>query len=84
MKSFSRLTIVLVFMCGLAVSCKFGAPTQGATLSVNSSSCKGCGKCVVVCNADAISLIDGKAVIDPTKCIKCGKCVSACPYDAVW
>jgi [FeFe] hydrogenase (group B1/B3) len=49
------------------------------------SSCMGCvaHPCHSVCPKDAISMVDGKSVIDQDKCIKCGKCKAVCPYDAV-
>jgi uncharacterized Fe-S center protein len=40
--------------------------------------CKGCGRCVAQCPADAIIMKRGKAVIDPEKCIGCGECNIAC------
>jgi uncharacterized protein len=60
------------------------SPTSGAFLSVDSHLCSGCRKCVNVCNADAITIIGNKAIIDPTKCIQCFKCLDACPYDAIY
>lgn len=39
--------------------------------------------CVAVCPRNAISVVDGKTVIDKEKCISCGKCKKACPYDAI-
>lgn len=39
--------------------------------------------CVNECPVNAISLGDGKMVIDQDKCIKCKKCVKACPYNAI-
>jgi len=47
--------------------------------------CMGCTAhpCREVCPREAISMKDGKSVIDPEKCIKCGKCKSVCPYDAI-
>ena len=46
--------------------------------------CRGCGKCLVAenCPSRAVSMIDGKAVIDDTKCTKCGVCVGKCPFGA--
>ena len=50
-----------------------------------SNMCKGCTAhpCQEVCPKDAISMVNGKSVIDQEKCIKCGKCKSVCPYDAI-
>lgn len=50
-----------------------------------SDMCQGCiaHPCMEVCPKDAITQVNGRAVIDQDKCIKCGKCKSICPYDAV-
>ena len=47
--------------------------------------CQGClaHPCMEVCPKDAISLVQGKSVIDQNKCIKCGKCADECPYGAI-
>ncbi len=47
--------------------------------------CRGCvaHPCHYVCPRDAITMVNGKSVIDQSKCIKCGKCKEACPYDAI-
>ena len=44
-----------------------------------SSGCLGYGSCVKVCPFDAISVINGVAVVDKEKCKACGKCVEVCP-----
>ena len=41
--------------------------------------CVGLGTCVKVCPFEAISVIEGVAVVDYAKCRGCGLCVSACP-----
>ncbi len=41
--------------------------------------CLGYGECKAVCEFDAISIVDGIAVIDRDKCKACGKCIAACP-----
>jgi len=41
--------------------------------------CLGYGSCVKVCPFDAISILDGIAVIDYEKCKACGKCIDECP-----
>ena len=41
--------------------------------------CKGCGACVEHCQQQALTLVDGKAVVDMTRCILCGYCAEECP-----
>ena len=69
------------------------------TLTVLDDACKGCASnriyvtdlcqgcvarpCEQTCKFGAISIIDGKSVIDETKCKKCKMCISACPYNAI-
>ena len=47
--------------------------------------CRGCKKCAVAgnCPSKAVSMVDGKAVIDAQKCTSCGVCVGKCPFGAV-
>ena len=45
--------------------------------------CKGCGACEENCPNHAITVQDGKAVVDPELCILCGYCVPHCPQFAL-
>lgn len=45
--------------------------------------CLGNGSCVKACNFDAISVINGVAIVDKEKCVACGQCVSACPKSLI-
>ena len=47
--------------------------------------CMGClaHPCNEVCPKGAITMQNGRSVIDQDKCIKCGKCKTVCPYDAI-
>lgn len=47
--------------------------------------CRGCvaHPCTTVCPKGAVSIVNGRSVIDQEKCIKCGRCKAACPYDAI-
>ena len=45
--------------------------------------CLGLGGCAKVCAFDAITIVDGVAVVDDDKCVTCGKCVKACPKNLI-
>ena len=45
--------------------------------------CIGCGICVKTCPNKALSLIDGKAVVNHDLCILCGYCNPVCPVFAI-
>ena len=45
--------------------------------------CMGLGDCAAVCQNDAISVINGVAVVDKELCGGCGKCVAACPKQVI-
>ena len=55
------------------------------TFSFDSEICRGCKKCMVAenCPSKAVSVTEGKAVVDASKCTKCGVCVGKCPFGAV-
>lgn len=52
-------------------------------IEVNKNKCDGCGKCVEACGYDAITVVNGKAVIDLNLCSLCRACVKACTEDAI-
>ena len=45
--------------------------------------CLGLGTCKEYCKFDAISIIDGLAIIDEEKCVMCGKCIEVCPKSII-
>ena len=45
--------------------------------------CNGCEACVQVCPVNAISMVEGKAKIDPFQCTGCGACIPICPQEAI-
>lgn len=47
------------------------------------SGCIGLGNCVNKCKFDAISIVDGIAVVDDKKCTGCGECLKACPKSLI-
>ena len=66
-------------VCGPACS---GCPDAKV---VSTPNCRGCfaRPCVYNCPKKAVSVVDGRSVIDQSLCIKCGKCIAACPYHAI-
>jgi len=47
------------------------------------SFCKGCGTCVKTCPNNALTLENGKAVVNHKLCILCGYCNPVCPEFAI-
>ncbi len=50
---------------------------------IDSERCVGCSRCYLYCPDGAISMKDGKAVVDYGFCKGCGICVRICAKDAV-
>ncbi len=46
--------------------------------------CIGCGACISVCPAEAVSINDnGVAEVDEILCLGCGACAEACPQEII-
>jgi ferredoxin len=59
-------------------------PMEGVFLYFEEKLCTGCGNCTQgSCFVDAVTLVDGKTVIDREKCRVCGRCVELCPAGAI-
>lgn len=54
----------------------------GRIAELNAEACTGCGLCVEHCRFDALSMVDGLAVVDPVACEGCGVCGLVCPTEA--
>jgi len=52
------------------------------SLNVDSNKCKSCKRCMSL-GCPAISMKNGKAVIDNTLCVGCGVCKQLCAFDAI-
>ncbi len=63
--------------CALLKYVKHNAP-----LKVESDKCKSCKMCMKL-GCPAISIKNGKAVIDNTQCVGCGICKELCKFDAI-
>ena len=51
-------------------------------LKVDTDACRGCRSCMKL-GCPAISIKNGKAVIDNTLCVGCGVCQQLCAFDAL-
>jgi Na+-translocating ferredoxin:NAD+ oxidoreductase RNF subunit RnfB len=65
-----------------AIDCLAAMKVAGGPLECTFG-CLGYGSCAKVCPNDAISIVDGKAVVNSDACIACGKCVGACPRNII-
>ena len=47
--------------------------------------CQGCvaRPCQSTCKFGAVSIVNGRSIIDDSKCKKCQMCIKACPYNAI-
>lgn len=65
----------------LEAACKGCVPSRVFVTNL----CQGCvaRPCVTACNFGAVTLVDGKSVINGEKCVGCMKCVKVCPYSAI-
>ena len=61
----------------------FDPATKTGARTVCDVSCIGCGLCVKKCPADAIHVVEFRAVIDYARCLSCGACGDACPRHAI-
>ncbi len=50
---------------------------------VDAENCIGCEACVGTCPVSAISMVDGKSVVNADECVDCGACVGSCPVEAI-
>lgn len=48
-------------------------------LQIMTNFCKGCGRCVEICSSAALTMVDGKPLVDEANCILCGYCAEGCP-----
>ncbi len=64
--------------------CPAGVCRELITYYIDEEACTGCGRCLKVCPAEAITGQKKEPHrIDPEKCIKCGSCKEVCQFDAV-
>lgn len=65
----------------LEAACKGCVPSRVFVTNI----CQGCvaRPCINSCKFDAISLVNGKSVINGEKCKGCMQCLKVCPYSAI-
>lgn len=61
----------------------FDPATKTGARTVCDVSCIGCGLCVKKCPADAVHVVEFRAVIDYERCLSCGACGDVCPRHAI-
>lgn len=54
----------------------------GMKVSYKENTCISCGVCVKACRQEALKLVDGRIVLNPSKCNNCARCVKSCPTEA--
>lgn len=73
--------------CGAMQVFRDGTPmlsSSGYICTVDMEACVGCGRCVQLCQFEAIVQQEDKSVvIDSEKCMGCGACISDCKPDAL-
>ncbi len=64
----------------------FSLPEYHGAPAVETARCAagtGCQACVGVCSRTALSIENGRVVLDRSRCEPCGRCVTACPTGAL-
>lgn len=51
--------------------------------AIDVGTCNGCGRCVVRCGMEAISIREKLAAVDADRCLGCGACVSSCARKSI-
>ena len=76
-----------VFLKGCPLKCVWCCNPEGQSyrqeLKYTAEHCTGCGKCVPVCPQGAVTMAEGKAVIDRSRCDGCMQCAEVCYFDAM-
>ena len=56
--------------------------SSGYVARIDADRCIGCGDCVRFCQFGALTVRDGRCVVDPAVCMGCGACLSKCVREA--
>lgn len=76
-----------VFFQGCPLRCAWctnpESHTAGRHIMFFSKFCAGCRKCAESCEQHAVSVMNGKALINRSECVSCGSCAEKCPQSAI-
>ena len=70
---------------GMGCASRTGKMLQHSTVApkVAQKFCNGCAACLKSCAHAAITILEGKAQIDPAACVGCSRCITACQQKAI-
>lgn len=72
--------------CGAMQAWRNGIPmlaSSGYVSRVDAERCLGCGTCASFCQFAAITVQEGRAVVNVSRCMGCGVCAAKCPSEAI-
>ncbi|MDP8257525.1 MAG: glycyl-radical enzyme activating protein [Candidatus Alcyoniella australis] len=77
----------LIFFKGCPLRCRWCHNPESwrrePEIGLIAERCTVCGKCVEVCQNNALSIVDGTRRYDVERCTACGNCVKQCPNKAL-
>ena len=70
---------------GMGCASRTGKMQQHSTLApeVTEELCTGCAACLKSCAHAALSILEGKARVDPDACVGCSRCITSCLQKAI-
>ena len=80
MQSEAEITVNMQLAQGLTPDAAHMAASQRAVRKLLIHDwCVGCGRCIPRCGQGALSIQEGRCVVDHAKCVCCGYCAPVCP-----
>lgn len=86
MVGFTHTSEIDDMMCYLSgnMESSYNPDVSRKKMYVNQEDCEGCGTCLKICAAGAVSYNkNGLAEIDQSRCLTCGYCAQGCPVRAI-